>query len=42
MNIVIDPAVSGDDLREQIFAGNLVILTRLQSLNDFVDTLATN
>ena len=37
MNIVIDPAVSGDDLRQQLFAGNLVILDRLQALNDFVD-----
>ena len=37
MNIVIDPAGSGDDLRQQIFAGHLVILTRLQALSDFVD-----
>ena len=37
MNIVIDPAVSGDDLRKQLFAGDLVILTRLQALNDFVE-----
>ena len=37
MNIVIDPAVSGDELRQQLFAGNLVILTRLQALSDFVE-----
>ena len=37
MNIVIDPNVSGDDLREQLYSGNLVILTRLQALRDFVD-----
>ena len=37
MTILIDPAVSGDELRQQLFAGNLVILTRLQALNDFVD-----
>lgn len=37
MNIVIDPAISGDDLRQQLYSGNLVILTRLQSLNDFVE-----
>jgi hypothetical protein len=37
MNIVIDPAVSPDELRRQLYAGNLVILTRLQSLRDFVD-----
>jgi Phytanoyl-CoA dioxygenase (PhyH) len=37
MNIVIDPAVSPDELRQQLYAGHLVILTRLQSLHDFVD-----
>ena len=37
MNIVVDPAVPGDQLREQLFAGNLVILTRLKALADFVD-----
>jgi hypothetical protein len=37
MNIVIDPAVPGDELRQQLFSGNLVILTRLQALSDFVD-----
>ncbi len=37
MNILVDPAVSGDDLRQQLYAGNLVILTRLQALSDFVD-----
>jgi hypothetical protein len=37
MNIVIDPNVSGDELRQQLFSGNLVILTRLQALSDFVD-----
>jgi hypothetical protein len=37
VNIVVDPAVSGDDLRQQLYAGNLVILTRLRALNDFVE-----
>ena len=37
MNIVIDPDVTGDELRQQIFAGHLVILTRLRSLGDFVE-----
>jgi Phytanoyl-CoA dioxygenase (PhyH) len=37
MNIVVDPAVSGEDLRQQIYAGDLVILTRLRTLGDFVD-----
>ena len=29
MNIVVDPAVPGDQLRAQLYAGNLVIFTRL-------------
>ena len=37
MTILIDPAISGDELRQQLVAGNLVILTRLQALNDFVE-----
>lgn len=37
MNIIVDPAVSGDDLRQHLYSGNLVVLTRLQSLRDFVD-----
>ena len=37
MNIIMDPAGSGDELRQQLFAGNLVILTRLQALSEFVD-----
>ena len=37
MTIFVDPAVSGDDLRQHLYTGNLVILTRLQALSDFVD-----
>jgi len=37
MNILIDPDVAGDDLRRQLYAGSLVILTRLQALADFVE-----
>jgi Phytanoyl-CoA dioxygenase (PhyH) len=37
MNIVVDPGVSGDNLRQQLYTGNLVILTRLHALSDFVD-----
>jgi hypothetical protein len=37
MNIVIDPDVPGDELRQFLYAGNLVILTRLQALRDFVE-----
>jgi hypothetical protein len=38
MNILTDPAMSGDDLRQQLYTGNLVILTRLHALSDFVDS----
>jgi hypothetical protein len=37
MNIVIDPGVPSDELRRMLYAGHLVILTRLQALRDFVD-----
>ncbi len=37
MNILIDPDFSCDDLRQKLFAGSLVILTRLQALTDFVE-----
>jgi hypothetical protein len=37
MNIVVDPAGSRDELRQQLYAGNLVVLTRLRALTDFVD-----
>jgi hypothetical protein len=37
MNIIVDPQLPGDELRQQLYAGNLVILTRLRMLNDFVD-----
>jgi Phytanoyl-CoA dioxygenase (PhyH) len=37
MNILVDPDVSGDNLRQQLYTGNLVVLTRLQALSDFVD-----
>ena len=37
MNIVIDPAVPSDELRRMLYAGHLVVLTRLQALRDFVD-----
>jgi hypothetical protein len=36
-SIVIDPNVSSEELRLQLYAGNLVILTRLQALREFVD-----
>jgi Phytanoyl-CoA dioxygenase (PhyH) len=37
MNIVVDPQIPNDELRQQLYAGHLVILTRLQALRDFVD-----
>jgi hypothetical protein len=37
MNIVVDPDISGAELRQQLYTGNLVILTRLRALSDFVD-----
>jgi hypothetical protein len=36
-SIIIDPALPGEELRQQLYAGNLVILTRLESLREFVD-----
>jgi Phytanoyl-CoA dioxygenase (PhyH) len=37
MNIVVDPNMSVPELRQQLYAGSLVVLTRLQTLRDFVD-----
>ena len=37
MSILIDPAVSCDALRRRLYAGDLVILTRLPSVSDFAD-----
>jgi hypothetical protein len=36
-SIVVDPAVSNEELRRHLYTGNLVILTRLQALREFVD-----
>jgi hypothetical protein len=35
MNIVIDPDVSATGLRQTLYDGHLVILTRLRALSDF-------
>jgi hypothetical protein len=35
--LLIDPALPGQDLRQRLYDGNLVILTRLSALADFVD-----
>ncbi len=37
MNIAVDPDMSGDDLRQHLYSGNLAILTRLRALADFVE-----
>jgi len=37
MNIAVDPGVGCAALRQQLYAGNLVVLTRLGALRDFVD-----
>jgi hypothetical protein len=37
MNIVIDPDASNEELRRTLYAGHLVILTRLAALRDFVE-----
>src|SRR2546421_8273783 len=37
MNIVVDPEMPCGELRQQLYAGNLVMLTRLGTLRDFVD-----
>ncbi len=37
MTVFVDPALSADDLRQKLYDGNLVALTRLQAVADFVD-----
>ena len=34
---LIDPQISGDELRQSLYEGNLVVLTRLRALADFVE-----
>lgn len=36
-SISVDPEISSDDLRQQLYSGNLVVLTRLRALADFVE-----
>jgi hypothetical protein len=35
--LLIDPALTGEELRQRLYDGNLAILTRLRALADFVD-----
>jgi hypothetical protein len=37
MTIFVDPAVTADELRQRLYGGNLVILTRLRAVSDFVE-----
>ena len=37
VTVFVDPRVSGDELRQRLYGGNLIILTRLKSVSDFVD-----
>jgi hypothetical protein len=37
MSVFVDLDVPADELRQTLFAGNLIILTRLRALHDFVD-----
>lgn len=36
-SFLVDPQISADDLREELYSGSLVVLTRLRTLADFVD-----
>lgn len=36
-NFLVDPPISADNLRQELYSGSLVILTRLRTLADFVD-----
>ena len=37
MTVYVDPDLPADGLRQAIYEGNLVILTRLTAVSDFVD-----
>jgi hypothetical protein len=37
MTVFVDPNVSGDELRQCLYDGNLLVLTRLRAVQDFVD-----
>jgi hypothetical protein len=36
-SLLIDPAIPAEDLRQRLYSGNLIILTRLRALAKFVD-----
>lgn len=37
MTVYVDPGFSGDELRESLFHGDLIVLTRLKAVSDLVD-----
>lgn len=37
MSVLIDPGLNADALRQKLYDGNLVVLTQLQSVSDFVE-----
>jgi len=37
MTVFVDPDLPADELRQALYAGNLIILTRLRAVGDFVD-----
>ena len=37
MTVYVDPDVTGDALRQTLYDGNLIILTRLRAVSDFMD-----
>ncbi len=37
MTVFVDPALSADELRQKLYDGHLVVLTRLQAVADFVE-----
>lgn len=37
MTVYVDPGFSGDELRQSLFDGNLIVLTRLKAVSDLVD-----
>jgi len=37
MTVYIDPGISGDEMRQSLFDGNLIVLTSLKAVSDLVD-----
>ena len=37
MTVFVDPGLHSDDLRQSLYNGNLVILTHLSAVSDFVE-----